>query len=307
MRIITAIAILVFAAPTLAQGVRGGPPGRGGPPRGLEQKLDEILKRLDRLEKRVAVQGKATAVRAKAVRARGATDEHAGRGHDRRDVDRRDTNRRDDDRRHMDRRRGPDRRDFRRMPPRRGGRRGGGRHDMRGMGGPGLMKAHMHKIMAAAKQGNPEARKHLEHLRNMINAVLGAHAGSGHNPHAKPAMAMRKRMATTKTPPMRGHIVTTDGQTFTVVTPGKDFKAVKVTKPHSFKELAVKTYVAQDGKAKKLGKYKKAKATRQFKAQPKVDRKHAEEMQRAKRIADLKKQIAKIQAEMKALKRELAK
>ena len=149
-------------------------------------------------------------------------------------------------------------------------------------------------------------------LRKMIDLVLGSSGGPGvSHGMVRPGAAkgMRVRMGT---PAVQGRIVTKDGHAFAVVSPSATgLKTIKIVKPGQFKELRVEKYVVADpALAGRFKNAQRAKSLRQNFVRAKEQAKHGEhkkDVERAKRIAKLKAQIAKVQREMKALKRELAK
>lgn len=162
---IATLALLAISVPTYAQARRGGPGN-------LEQKLDQILKRLDRLEQHVANENK-------------RAPKHDGA--DRRNDFRRFRLEFEGDR---DVRRHDPRRDYRRnrrtdRAPRRGG----------GDRGPGDMRHPMGKfpqIIAAARQGDPRAKQMLMRMRAAIDAALGKPAIRGKMAPQPPASRARR-------------------------------------------------------------------------------------------------------------------
>jgi hypothetical protein len=140
---IAVLAVLAVSVPTYAQARRGGPGN-------LEQKLDHIIKRLDRIEHWIGEQKKGDADREYKRRVESLHDFL-------RDSDRAPEARRGDRRR-------PDARSPRHRDPRHDRRMGrGDRHPM----------GRLPQIIAAAKRGDPQAKQMLMRLRRAIDEAIG--------------------------------------------------------------------------------------------------------------------------------------
>jgi len=164
---------------------------------------------------------------------------------------------------------------------------------------------HFHRLMQAAQKGDPRARKMLEHMYKAIGTAL-AHGKKAKMHGAKAAYAKKKKLAFAKSAPMQTDSVR-------VFTFSPDFKGVKTNvAPTKFYTVEVDAKKVANKRREAAIKLMKVQADTHFKvkAVEKDMRRLADakvDIERAKRIAELRAQAVKLQIEIEQLKRELAK
>jgi len=162
---------------------------------------------------------------------------------------------------------------------------------------------HFHRLMQAAQKGDPRARKMLEHMYQAIGKAL-AHGKKAKMHGAKAAYAKKKKMAFAKSAPMQ-----TDRVEVFKFSPV--FKGVKTgVAPTKFYTVELDAKNVANKRREAAVKLMKLQDVKHFKAIEKDMRQLAdvkEDIERAKRIAELRAQAVKLQIEIEQLKRQLAK
>jgi len=141
--------------------------------------------------------------------------------------------------------------------------------------------APFHRLIEAAQKGDPRARKMLEHMSKAIHKVLGDGKKAGAKKKKMAAMAKKKKFAMAKAKAAYAATI-----------------QLGVTQP--------KIYVAKvrDGQVE-LAVKRRAAAAKLMKLES-----HAElrgDIERARRVAELRAHAIKLQKEIEQLRRELAK